>query len=66
MDYYMSDHKIFGTGHEMENELISILIRSSLYDEMAAEERQELLNYLVSSYFSNAPGKYSRALPEVM
>ncbi len=42
-----------------EKELMSILIDSSLYVDMSPDERQKLLNYLVSSYFTIDPrGKY--------
>jgi len=48
-----SEYKLLGTASEQEKELISILIDSSLYRGMYPEEKQKLINYLVSSYFYN-------------
>jgi hypothetical protein len=45
-----------GGAHEQEKEIINILVNSSLYIGMSQEERQRLLNYLVSSYFDPALG----------
>ena len=39
-----------------EKEIVNILVNSSLYLGMSQEERQRLLNYLVSSYFDPALG----------
>ncbi len=43
------------TASEQEKELNSILLRSSLYQDMAPEDKRELLNYLVTSYFDVLP-----------
>jgi len=48
---------------EQEEELTSILLNSSLYQEMDQEDKRKLLNYLVTSYFHVLPGNNSRALP---
>jgi hypothetical protein len=61
----MSESKLFGNALEQEKELVSILIDSSIYREMPQEDKQKLLNYLVSSYFSINPHMNNRALPEV-
>jgi hypothetical protein len=45
------EYKLFGSASELEKELVSILINSSLYREMYPEEKRKLLAYLVSSYF---------------
>jgi hypothetical protein len=47
-----SEYKLFKTACEQEKELINILIDSSLYRDMYPEEKQKLLNYLVTSYFN--------------
>jgi hypothetical protein len=39
------------SAHEQEKEIVSILVDSSLFLDMSQEERQRLLNYLVTSYF---------------
>jgi hypothetical protein len=59
----MNDDKLFNAASEQEKELIGILLRSSLYQDMAPEDKQKLLNYLVTSYFNVLPGRNSRALP---
>ncbi len=48
----MNDSKLFSSASEQEKELISILLRSSLYRDMAVEDKEKLLNYLVTSYFN--------------
>lgn len=60
----MSEYKQCGTAQEQEKELMNILVDSSLYRDMSPEDRQKLLNYLVSSYFTINPRKSSRALPD--
>ena len=59
----MSEYRLSNTALEQEEELMNILIDSSLYRDMSQEDRQKLLNYLVSSYFNINPRKKSRALP---
>ncbi len=52
-----NEYKLLGTASEQEKELISILIDSSLYRGMYPEEKQKLIDYLVSSYFYNVEKK---------
>jgi hypothetical protein len=59
----MNSDKLFDTFIEQQEELISILLNSSLYQDMAPEDKQELLSYLTTSYFSTLSSKNSRALP---
>ncbi len=46
------ENKLLGTASRQEKELINILINSSLYRDMYPEEKEKLLKYLMSSYFS--------------
>ncbi len=46
------ENKVLGTAGEQEIDLINILINSSLYQDMYPEEKEKLLNYLISSYFN--------------
>ncbi len=46
------ENKVIGTASEQEIDLINILIDSSLYQDMYPEEKEKLLNYLISSYFN--------------
>ena len=62
----MSEQKIIKFTREQEKEIINILIDSSLYLGMSPAERQNLLQYLVSSYFNLLPVENSRALPKTM
>lgn len=62
----MREHEIMGVTREQEIELTNILIDSSLYLDMSQIDRQKLLNYLVSSYFSNLPNENNRALPKAI
>lgn len=48
-------------GREQEQEIINILRSSSLYAEMSAAERDQLLGYLVTSYFRPRLGENCRA-----
>jgi hypothetical protein len=59
----MNNYNLFSAASEQEKELISILLNSSLYQDMAPEDKQKLLNYLVTSYFNLIPNKESRILP---
>jgi hypothetical protein len=63
MDYSLVSNVINeyknSSAHEQEKEIVSILFDSSLYLEMSEEERQRLLNYLVTSYFDPALGNNS-------
>ncbi len=43
------ENKVRGTAGEQEINLINILINSSLYQDMYPEEKENLLNYLISS-----------------
>jgi hypothetical protein len=61
----MSDYKLFGTASEQEKELINILIDSSLYRDMYPEDKKKLIDYLVTSYYSDLQTN-SRALPVVI
>jgi hypothetical protein len=55
------NNELRNTGaHEQEKEIVNILVDSSLYLGMSQEERQRLLNYLVSSYFDPAHGNGGR------
>ena len=51
---------------EQEKEINNILIDSSLYLGMSPADRQKLLHYLVSSYFTLLPVENNRALPTAM
>ncbi len=57
-----SEH-LLSTASEQEQELIQILIDSSLYRDMYPDEKQKLLNYLVSSYFKLTSARTSGSLP---
>jgi hypothetical protein len=62
----MSEQNVIKISREQEKEIINILIDSSLYLGMSLEERQNLLRYLVSTYFNLLPVENSRALPMAM
>lgn len=51
---------------EQEEELLAILIGSSLFQSMPEKNKQMLLHYLVDTYFNHLPGENSRALPKAM
>jgi hypothetical protein len=59
----MSEYEFFNTVGEQEEELINILIGSSLYGDMYPEEKQKLLSYLVSSYIKLADARTSGPFP---
>ncbi len=59
----MNNPLLFGTANDRVKELNSILLRSSLYQDMAPDDKRELLNYLVTSYFDVLPDRNNRALP---
>ena len=46
---------------EQEREIMNILLNSSLYVEMSAAEREQLLRYLVTSYRQPRMGENCRA-----
>jgi hypothetical protein len=48
-------------GKDQEQEIMSILLSSTLYEEMSAAEREQLLRYLVTSYFQPRVGENCRA-----
>ncbi len=58
-----SEYQLPDTASEEEQELIQILIDSSLFRDMYPDEKQKLLNYLVSSYFKTTPARTSGSLP---
>jgi hypothetical protein len=62
----MSEQNIIKITTEQEKEINNILIDSSLYLGMSPVDKQKLLHYLVSSYFSLQPVDNSRALPTAM
>jgi hypothetical protein len=48
-------------GKDQEQKIMSILLSSTLYEEMSAAEREQLLRYLVTSYFQPRVGENCRA-----
>jgi hypothetical protein len=62
----MNDYNLFSATNEQEKELVCILLNSSLYQDMSPEDKQKLLNYLVTSYFSILSERNNRALPAVI
>jgi hypothetical protein len=62
----MNENEIMEVTREQIEELTNILIDSSLYLGMPQMDRQKLLNYLVSSYFSFLPNENNRALPKAI
>ena len=50
-----------GYAKEQEQEVMSILLNSALFVEMSGSERQQLLRYLVTSYFQPRVGENCRA-----
>ncbi len=46
------ENTLLDTATTHEKELINILHDSSLYGDMHPEEKEKLLNYLISSYFN--------------
>ena len=53
--------ELMAQGKEQEQEIMSILLSSSLYVEMSAAAREQLLRYLVNSYFQPRVGENCRA-----
>jgi len=53
--------ELIAKGREQEQEIMSILLSSSLYVEMSAAEREQLLRYLVNSYIQPRVGENCRA-----
>ena len=62
----MKEHELMNSIWEQEKEITTILINSSLYPGMSPAEREQLLLYLVSSYFDLVPDENGRALPSAM
>jgi hypothetical protein len=60
---HMNDYRTDHPSREREDEIISILVDSSLYQDMSTAERQKLLNYLVASYFQPSPVEQGQTLP---
>jgi hypothetical protein len=56
----MKDERISGIRRQ-EEEVMDILLSSSLFVEMSELERQKLLRYLVASYFQPRKGENCRA-----
>ena len=55
------NNELIAQGREQEQEIMSILLSSSLYGEMSAAEREQLLGYLVNSYIQPRKGDNCRA-----
>jgi hypothetical protein len=53
--------ELIAQGREQEQEIMNILLSSSLYGEMSVAEREQLLRYLVTSYFQPRVGENCRA-----
>jgi hypothetical protein len=53
--------ELIAQGSEQEQEIMSILLSSSLYGEKSAAAREQLLRYLVNSYFEPRVGENCRA-----
>jgi hypothetical protein len=53
--------KMTANGREQEQEIMSILLGSSLFGEMSGAEREKLMSYLVTSYFQPRAGDHCRA-----
>jgi hypothetical protein len=62
----MNEQEITDFTREQEEEIVNILIGSSLNPGMSQTNRQKLLQYLVVSYFNPLSGEDRRALPEAM
>jgi len=60
----MNEQEITKVTRAQEEEIVNILIGSSLYLGMSQTNREKLLHYLVASYFNPVPGENSRALPK--
>jgi hypothetical protein len=55
------NNELIAQGREQEQEIMSILLSSSLYVEKSAAAREQLLRYLVNSYFQPRVGENCRA-----
>lgn len=53
--------ELIAQGREQEQEIMSILLSSSLFEATSAAEREQLLSYLVTSYFQPRVGENCRA-----
>ena len=63
----MGKQKTASQTDKQEQEIMSILLSSSLYGEMSQDEKDRLLQYLVRSYFeSQSSGEKSQARPKVV
>jgi hypothetical protein len=62
----MNKHSMLHSTGEHEEEIMNILVDSSLYQDMSSAERQRLLNYLVRSYFNPSQSEHGRALPKTI
>jgi hypothetical protein len=60
----MKEHKKTSPATELEEEIMGILLSSSLYVEMSTQDKKRLLHYLVTSYFNPLSGEKGRARPE--
>ncbi len=50
----MSDQPAINSIHELEKEIVSILINSDLYLDMELAERYRLIHFLEASYFASS------------
>ena len=57
----MNEQELRNHIKEQEREITTILIDSSLYQDMSQGERQKLLDYLIESYFHSLSDEYGRA-----
>jgi hypothetical protein len=62
----MNEQETIKFTREQEEELVNILIGSSLYLGISETNRETLLQYLVATYFNPLPGENSRALPKAI
>ena len=62
----MNEQETTNLTREQEEELLTILIGSSLYQSISRTNREMLLHYLVDTYFNPLPGENSRALPKAI
>jgi hypothetical protein len=53
--------ELIAQGREQEQEIMSILLSSSLFEATSVAEREQLLSYLVTSYFQPRVGENCRA-----
>lgn len=62
----MNEQETSNLTREQEEELLTILIGSSLYQGISQTKREMLLHYLVDTYFNPLPEENSRALPKAI